>query len=74
MVDKRFQYNPRYWIDTHRTLSEAYRDAEYCSPITKFANHSKDEVLYGFLVGAGAILSMAFMFYFEQFVEFIRYG
>lgn len=61
MVDKRFQYNPRYWQHIHRTYSEATRDAEYACAITTFKReYEYDSVRMTAIISVAAITALCF--------------
>ena len=56
MVDKRFQYNHRYWVDSHRTLSESYRDVEYACAISTFERESSSSAISIVVAILGSVL------------------
>ena len=71
MVNKDFQHNPQYWTTTHRSWSEATRDAQYACGI--YVYQEDTSAVKGTLVACVAILSLvALAIYFDNIVEALR--
>lgn len=71
MVNKSFLHNPHYFTTTHRTYSEATRDAQYACSIYSYQadlNHT----FGGLFVGALIIGFGLLVFYIDPIIEAIR--
>ena len=63
MVNKSFLHNPQYHLTTHRTLSEATRDAQYACSIYAYEADSEPfwaaSIIGSFIIGF-ALLAVYF--------------